>query len=540
MDREEIIEDLIEHYSKDTLTCLLMMIGVEPDRSYRKFDLSMVLVDRLMEEQNLEVLFNRISPVARTVLKHLTWEGVSTLRDIDTLYGIKSCVDDFYYNSSDPFISIFKSKYTREIQLSAGIRYLFKRHFKPEEIDLSVDLDGVTILPAPQEIIDCIDGVWEFIEARQISDREVSKSLYKKDIKTFMKEYQLTDSFYEISSEIVLRFLSFREGESYSIKDYFLSYYRGNLIEDNLDRFFFFPFIKGLNSINSIDLFLKRARYAFISYIKKLSGWNSVDSVVRILSHREETHLFDTSWFGSLMEVKVSEEFRRDFAPTISLQMKKDNETLLLKPMLRGILTVLHMLGGVELGINPSNREFGVSSFESVICFKLTKRGLYLLDEISSWSEPSKADEVIHFNSTFLLVEYHGKQSSITNFLKRVSRPRGSGLYSISADSFMKEITDEKTFYYNLEKLEEMLGESPERHWEEFLNRLRERLYPTYNELQMIVINFPRDNSEFLDLVQHRDDIRGLYLMVEDYRAAFTTSAYKEFKRLIKESGFII
>jgi trk system potassium uptake protein TrkH len=347
MDRDYIEEDLYDHYSKQTLLIICTYLGFLKIENLNKSELISRVIDGFYNAKSFSKLYNKLSYEAKTVVNDLTWNGISTLKRVDSVHNIKICLEDFYMNTADPFIKHFKNYYTKEIQFSNGLRFLFKYNLSRDKLNLKSDnIEDKKIIKADNLILEQLDGIKEFISVNEIKERGLNKKILIKTVNKFNDSFNITNPIDRIRSEYILRFLQFLPSGDSSVSrvvNLFNSYKKGTLLEENIDQFLYYPSVKGINSNSSINIFLKRGRHNFIDKLKGLDGWIELKPFVRELSLNEDTEIFDTSYFGSLLYVKVNDELSREFSNKIPLLFKKDNEDFLLSPMLQGVMFFLYL-----------------------------------------------------------------------------------------------------------------------------------------------------------------------------------------------------
>lgn len=566
MDKDEIVKDLSEHYSKKALSVIAMYLNLKSYESLNKEQLINLIIDTFNSNQGFEILYSRITREAQIVLNHLVWYGVSTLRHIESKYHIKISLDDFYGNTNDPFIKNFKSYYSKEILLSNGLRFLFKKHIKmPSDGDIvtSENLpDNIYAISGSDYVLKNIEAINEFIIEEGIQKRDLSKKILVKSLNRFGALFDFNDPFCDIEvndrgmkdlgKTVLLRLLCYLEESDNpvsSLEHLIKKYSNGNLDDDNIDYYLFYPFIKGITKQYSLPIFLKRARFSVLSRIKSFSigEWINVDSLIKSISLEEETHIFDTSYFGSTMHVKVDSEFTRDYSDKIDLTYKEDNEVYLVSPLCRGIITFLYTVGAVNLGIDRygENRCIAASKsyltpFDYISHFKLTDLGLKLLGLKSNYNFKRSGEFSLTFSKTKRIISLTGKDKSLKNFLTRIGEEIGEGTFIVSFKSFISSCQSEEDIYYNIDRLKKLLKDNIPEVWKKFISEMDDRIYPAYNEQELIVVNFPRENDLFIETVVNNSKIRKLYSMVEDFRGAFSKKNYNLFKKYMKDEGFYI
>lgn len=545
MDREDILEDINEHYNKKTLTVIAAYLGLLEYERLNKIDLVESVVEGLYSRENFSRLYSKLSHEAKLVITHLTWDGISTISHMDSKYHIKLSLGDFYDNCSDPFIKHFKNYYSKEIQLSTGLRTLFKNQIPIEALSLvSNNFTEDNIIFADTIVVENLDSIFEFIQSNEIVTRELKKNLLIKPINKFGQIYNISDPLDNLRKVFMLRFLSYIQLKSESIESLSVlvkAYTSGRLIEDdNIDRYLFYPNIKGFNSNPTIDIFLKRARHSFFNQIRGLSGWVNIQSLVRQQSLGEDTQIFDTTFFGSILNVKLAEEFTRNFSPTINLLHKEDNEDLLLRPLCRGIIFFLYSIGAADIVIDKESKDYGFSPLESLTHFRITSLGKRLFGLKSSYKKPLQAESSCTFNDRKLIITILGEDSALHNFCKSIALQLSEGLYILTFETFFKECSSDKQIEYKLDKLTTLLGDNLSNIWKDFISEISDRIHPTYNEQELIVINFPKEDEAFISTIMDTSKIRSLFLMVEGFKGAFSSKNYKEFIKIMKEYGYII
>lgn len=566
MDTDELLNDLNDHYSKKTLHILASYMELRSFESLNKKELIFLIIDNLKQNERFETLYSKISREAKIVLNHLVWYGISTLRHIESKHHIKISLDDFYGNTNDPFIKHFKSYYSKSILLSSGLRFLFKLHLKmPSSGNIVTSKsfpEGLHYVQSNDYVLNNIEALNEFIVEEKIRERDISKKILLKSLKRFdslfnfkepLSKLNVNDREIKDSGKIILlRFLSNMKSSGTPISsliNMLRDYRNGNLCSDNIDQYLFYPFIKGITSQYNIPLFLKRARFSILNMIKSFrkDEWVNVNSIVQSLSLGEETHIFDTSYFGSTLHIKVDKEYTRDFSNEIYLTYKENNENFLLMPLCRGIIALLYTLGAVDIGISKSvthekikvDKEY-LSPFDYISYFKITELGLKLFGLKSDYIEKRSDESSITIFTSKRIISVTGVNKSLTNFLNKIGKNIGRGNFLISYQSFLSCCNSEEDIYYNIDRLKKILNKNTPEIWNDFLFQLNDRIFPTYNEQELIIINFPRENEKFIETVVNNKKIRNLYSMVEGFRGAFNNKNYILFKKLMKDEGFYI
>lgn len=533
MDLDDLVRDITESYSKTTLLALLTFLGDNPDSNGRKDDIVLSLISAFDSDKAYNFLIRLLSKEAEIVLKHLVWEGISTLSKIDSINHIKSSIDDFCGNSSDPFIQIFKNYHNREIFLSTGLRYLFKKYISMPVID-KTPLDGEN-LTTDNFVIENLEAIREFILFERVGERPLNKNLLKKSISKFRAEFSLDSDFDDLRITIILRFLSYlsQNGDPLNeLKNLVTQYKIGNMTYENIDSFLFYPNIKGCGTNPNLGIFLKRGRLSFINRIisDKSDTWIDIGSLVREQSLKEDTQIFDTTYFGSLLSIKTVPSRDNFFLDSMELIYKEDNEEFLLKPMLVGISYFLYSIGGADLIIKETIPTH----------IKLTELGKKLFGLPSTFKLTTATGFSYTFNEKRLIIHIKGRDAAKENFFKRIGKQAGSEIYIITPVDFIKECSSEEDLYHNIDTLKKLLPDSVPEIWRHFISDMEERIYPLYNEQELIVVNFPRDDMEFIETIMDNSRIRALFSMVEGFKGAFSRSDYSKFKKLMKEEGYLI
>lgn len=208
---------------------------------------------------------------------------------------------------------------------------------------------------------------------------------------------------------------------------------------------------------------------------------------------------------------------------------------------------MLYSFGVVDIGIseNPrtvrlkENKE-GLTPFDNITHFKMTQFGKKIFDLKSTYVEVKPREFLYTFHSSKTIISTVGNDSSFNMFLERIGQSIGSGTYLVTYKSFLKECENIQDITSHIDRLEEMLSDNRPAIWDEFLTTIWDRAQPTYNDQELLIINFPRENQDFIDIIVNNEKIRGLFLMVEGFRGAFNNGDYKTFKKLMKDEGFLI
>lgn len=198
--------------------------------------------------------------------------------------------------------------------------------------------------------------------------------------------------------------------------------------------------------------------------------------------------------------------------------------------MLEGIITLLYTIGAVDI----------IYTHETITHFKLNELGRKLLGLSSNFIEDKKNDFNCILNNKKLVISTMGNNTSKINLLKRIGKPIGNDMFLITYKEFMKECNTDSDIDYNIKGLTELFDVDVPSIWTDFISEINERLKPIYNEQELIVVNFPKDNKDFLNIILDNDNIRELFLMVEGFKGAFSSNNYKLFKKIMKDEGFFL
>ncbi|QEN04235.1 hypothetical protein EW093_05785 [Thiospirochaeta perfilievii] len=533
MDRDTIIEDLNEYYTKKTLILLLTYMGVKFSEGLSKNEIIELVVDSFKSELNINILLRSISLEAKKVVEYLTWEGISTLPVIDSIYHTKISLDDYYYNTKDEFIKNFKNYNSREIAFSNGLRTLFKKYINRPIISLN-QLDG-DILLADTFLYQNLDGVLNYIKHENLKERGLKKKVLLKSITKFKKYFPISGDLVDLRITYILKFFintSFKESSLKTLQGFISRYKMGSLFNENIDFYHFYPHIKGINSNININIFLKRGRTSFLNRVGSLAenSWIDINYIIRELSLGEDTQIFDTSYFGPLLSVKVEPQPYNNYSRTLNLKYKSDNEKYLITPMFKGIVLLLFTIGVADIVFKDSEPTH----------FRMTEFGKRVFGLPSRFKERVLNNYSYKFSSSRLFITTSGRDSGKELFFNRIGELLGKGVYKVSYSSFIKECKTQRDIDTNMKTLLSLLPEDVPTVWSDFISKCTDRIYPVYNEQELIVVNFPKENSDFIFEITEDPKLRDLFLMVEGFKGAFSRKNYAEFKRVLKERGYFL
>lgn len=572
MEIDEIIEDIIDNYPKKTINNLGSLMGLKDLDSLNKGELATVVVEGLQEKELFKRFYNSLSMEAQKVIEYLTWYGVSNLRLIDSFYKIKASIDDYYGNSNDPFIQSIKPAYTRDILLSPGLRYIFKKHIKPPagfEIryldSMETDCEHKEII-GDDSILNQISAILHFIKQEGVLSRGLEKKLLKKVVKKAVITFNIYEPFkeldgmdadvYTLKTSTLLKFLSMTEDLEFDepidfLKELINDYTSGVIDRElNIDDILFFPFVKGAKSSFNTIMFLKRGRYAVINLIKSLNAnqWVSIDNIATSLCLKEETEIFNTIYFGENLTVKVDSELISPYHyGDLELLDKRDLQNFLVTPMVKGIAMFLHSIGAVDIAVS----KYGVKTkqkvdskyltpYDFITSVRLNQLGLKLFNRPSKYVVKKENDLEYKFLENKSIILTKGSDPGIENFFKRIGDKISDTDYIVTPISFIKECNNYDDVVYNVDRLEEYLNCENSGVWQDLITKVESRVNPIYNEQELIVVNLPMENQEFVEEVINNPSINTLYTMVEGGRIAFNAKNLSVFKNKMKKIGYLI
>ncbi len=529
MYRDDIIDDLMENYSKSSLQVLLNYMGIQFKESQNKLELINSVCDGLTNKETFNKFFSKLTPEARKVVEHLTWDGISTLNHIESLNHIKITLDDYYGNTKDPFIKNFKSSYTKYILFSTGLRALLKKGIKRPDYK-KCELTNF-IKYTDLGIVENICAIIDFIESENINERDFKLKILVRTYKKFEERFNLEHIYSNKIIEIILKFLQFQQSQNnnYQTLEYLFNNYKSGKLSAvyNIDEYLFLNNVKGFSNNRHLDIFFKRGRYSILNRIRSYDTreWIDIDAFVREISLDEETQIFDTTYFGDLLSTKGS--------PGIKLDQKYSNEEFLINPLVCGAAMFLYSFGCSDLMYADKN-------FSKITHFKLTSLGCKIMGLPSDYVIKEEKQFSFEFNSIIKAISTPEENISGINFLEDIGDKIGSGLYLTTHESLFRNCNSREDCEKKLEKVEEIAPKNLPIIWENFIESAYNRICPIYNEQNLIVINFPKGDKEFIDLVVNNRNIRKLYSMVEGFRGAFTPENYIQFKKNMKEKGYFL
>lgn len=570
MEIDEIIEDIIDNYPKKTISNLGSLMGLKDLNTLNKENLATVVAKGLQENELFSRLFGSLSMEAQKVVEYLTWFGVSNLRIIDSFYKIKTSIGDYYGNSSDPFIQSIKPAYTRDILLSPGLRFTFKKYIKPPAGFEIAYLDSIENnskeIPGDDSILNHISAILHFIKQEGVFTRGLEKTLLKKVVKkavnTFniyepLKELEDLDAeVYTLKTSTLLKFLSMTENIEFDdpigfLKEFINDYTSGVIDQElNIDEILFFPFIKGARRSFNTTMFLKRGRYAAINLIKSLNPnqWVSIENIATSLCLKEETEIFNTIYFGESLTVKVDPVLISPYHyGDLELLDKRNLQNFLVSPLVKGIVMFLHSIGAVDITVSKK----GVKSkqnvdskyltpYDFITSVRLNQLGLKLFNRTSKYEFKNNNLMEYKFLEDKTIILTKGSDPGIENFFKRIGNKISDSDYIVTPTSFIKECNNYDDIVYNVDRLEEFLNCENPGVWQDLVTKVESRVNPIYNEQELIVVNLPMENREFVEEVINNPLINNLYSMVEGGRIAFNPKNLSVFKNKMKKIGYLI
>lgn len=572
MELDEVIENIYDNYPKNSLIYIGSLMGLEDLKKLNKTDLVQVVVKALDNKTLFGKLYKSVSPEARKVIDYLTWYGASNLRNIESFYKIKVTNGDFYGNSDDPFIKAIKSTYSRDIFLSSGLRYIFKKYIDPPigyEINYleNIEANGnYKEIEADDSVLGKLSTLQSFIEQEGIVERGLEKKLLKKVVNKALETINIQEPFvgfkgfdsniYTIRNTTLLKFLSMSEFiEATEPVDFFIELikqYKSGVIDQdlNIDSILFFPFVKGAKSNFNINMFLKRGRYAVIDLIKSLipGKWVTIGNIVQSLTLKEETEIFNTVYFGESFSVKVDYELLPAYHyGDLELLDKRDLQNYLIIPLVKGIVMFLHSIGAVDIvasesGIKTKQKAESsyLTPYDLITAIKLTQLGLKLFGRPSTYQYKTNSNLEYEFLEDKTIILISGNDPNIENFFSRIGIKIGKNDYFITPISFIKECSTHKDVMYNIGRLEGYLNCKNTKVWQDLINQVESRINPIYNEQELIVVNLPLENTSFIDEVINNPSLNSLYYMVEGGKIAFEKENYNKFKKIMKKNGYLI
>lgn len=527
MDREDIIEDIYNCYPKATFDLFGSYIGIVNTSRLNKRDLTTEIVTSLENPVLFKRFTDNLTPGGRQVLYYLTWYGITTLECIEKFYSINLSNGDFYGNSNDPFIKSIKPYNQRELFLSTGFRELFKLNLDPPKgykLELKESVSGEVL--SRDSLTDIAGDFSYFLIEEGMNSFPVEKKIPKKTIRKFINRYNLEDR----GSGTLLKVINLYNKNLSTLEDFkklISSYSSGTLDQEfNIDELLFYPDLRGVGENYAIRTFLKRGRYSVISLLKDIDSrkWVSVSNLILSLAFKEDTEIFDTSYFGSSIYNKGEKS-----KPLIN---KIDLCFSYIEPLLLGILNLLYILGGIDITLDDS---------DSIDWIRINSYGnrLFGRSRISS-HEKEESNFDYNFLSSETIITTNGIKDPIFDLLLRIGERIGDRDIIITPVSFFKNINSESEININLKRLKDLVNCKDRDKWDKLFDSIESRIEPLYNEQQSIIVNLPLENREFVELVLENPKLKDLFSLVEGGRVVFTAPDYKKFKKELKSLGYFL
>lgn len=521
MDRDEIVDDMINSYPKSSLLFFASKLGIVKCDKKTKGELAEEVVSSLTQLHLFNRFLDSLSLEGRKVLYYLTWYGITTLKHIEEFYSISLTLGDFYGNSDDPFIKAIKSYNSKEVFLSTGLRTVFKRHLEPPQgynLEYS-EIDGEYI-SGGDGLFYIEEDISYFLNEENLINFPQEKRILKRTTTKFLKRYKIPEEKRD-GGETLLKLLSLTGNDFSGFQNLLKRYISGTIDPLNIDELLFYKELRGISSNYAIRTFLKRGRYSAISVIRDLeiNRWISISNLVLFLVLREDTEIFDTSYFGSSLYRKGERG-----TPVIN---KIDLCLIFIEPLVIGIVNLLNILGGVDLKKSGDKIEY----------IRLNSRGSKLFGRVKP-NSPSTLDFKYNPLSSATIIETNGVTSPIKDFFQRVGNKIGEKDYIITPQTFFKNASDINDVEINLGRLRELTGSRDA--WSNLFNEIENRIEPLYNEQELIVVNLPMENSSFVNEVMENPSLSNLFSIVEGGRVAFTRENYMQFKKSVRKIGYFI
>lgn len=572
MDIDELVQDISDNYPKKNLLLFGKLMGIKGIDDLKKEPLTITVTQALLDRDLFYKMYNSVSDNARKVLYYLTWYGVTNLRNIESFYKIKLTNGDYYGNSDDPFIQSLKPLYSRDIMLSSGLRYILKKHLDfPPGYNISyndkLQLDASDkVVEADDKIISQLDALLFFSVEEKIHNRGIEKKLLKKTINKAITTFNITEPFldfnnvdkdvYIVKTTILLKFISMlidnkSDNPIKLLKDLLKKYSQGSIDESaNIDSVLFYPFVKGAKNNYNTTIFLKRGRYAVLNLIKSLEAgrWVSIENAVNYLSFREETEIFNTIYFGENLSVKVDYEFLPSYHfGDLELLDKRDLQSYLITPLVKGIVMLLHSIGAVDITASYASikvkqkvDKYNLTPFDLVSAFRITPLGSKLFGKSSNYVYRNEKSVSYKFLEDKTIILNKGNDPAAENFFNRIGKKIGENDYIITPASFIKECSIENDITSNINRLKSYINCNNTTRWDKFISDIESRINPIYNEQELIVVNVPIENRDFVSEVINNPLVSNLYTVVEGGRLAFNRNNLNIFKKKMKKIGYLI
>jgi hypothetical protein len=226
--------------------------------------------------------------------------------------------------------------------------------------------------------------------------------------------------------------------------------------------------------------------------------------------------------------------------------IKKINlKTFIEEPILKGNIMLWSCYGLLDIAYDDiDTTQLGktyFSVYDGIKALKLTNLGAYILGKTSQYEAPLiKKSYDLTLSSENLIIKVDGETTITDNLLGTFADKIGSNRYTISNETFLKNINSKKELKIKIDTFKQIISTDLPANWKTFFSILEKKIHPLTPIEEVLVFKIPNDDPELIKLLIQNPIIKKLLIKAEDYQIIVTKKDYPTLKTKLKAFGYLL
>jgi len=282
----------------------------------------------------------------------------------------------------------------------------------------------------------------------------------------------------------------------------------------------------------------------FIEVLKHLpiDKWISINNFIDFTSFRSYNFQISSIYeMCNYLTYEVEGNYSKEKKSIKKINLK----TFIEEPILKGNIMLWSCYGLLDIAYDDiDTTQLGktyFSVYDGIKALKLTNLGAYILGKTSQYEAPIiKKSYDLTLSSENLIIKVDGETTITDNLLGTFADKIGSNRYTISNETFLKNINSKKELKIKIDTFKQIISTDLPANWKTFFSILEKKIHPLTPIEEVLVFKIPNDDPELIKLLIQNPIIKKLLIKAEDYQIIVTKKDYPTLKTKLKAFGYLL
>jgi hypothetical protein len=282
----------------------------------------------------------------------------------------------------------------------------------------------------------------------------------------------------------------------------------------------------------------------FIEVVKHLpiDKWISINNFIDFTSFRSYNFQISSIYeMCNYLTYEVEGNYSKEKKSIKKINLK----TFIEEPILKGNIMLWSCYGLLDIAYDDiDTTQLGktyFSVYDGIKALKLTNLGAYILGKTSQYEAPIiKKSYDLTLSSENLIIKVDGETTITDNLLGTFADKIGSNRYTISNETFLKNINSKKELKIKIDIFKQIINTDLPANWKTFFSILDKKIHPLTPIEEVLVFKIPNDDPELIKLLIQNPIIKKLFIKAEDYQIIVTKKDYPTLKTKLKAFGYLL